>query len=63
MTKLIEREPDMRKIGSLVPGRVKSRTYKIDTCRFLAWRSAFKGLNKDWLAHCQDNVIEWDIAI
>ena len=30
--------------------------------RFLAWDSAIIGQDKDWLAHCQDNVTEWDIG-
>ena len=32
--------PSGEEIVSLVPGRVKPMSYKIDTCRFLAWRSA-----------------------
>ena len=50
-------------IGSLVPGQVKSMTYRIDTCRFLAWRFAVIRWGKDWLAQCQDNVTEWDIEL
>ena len=34
-------------------------TYQIDTCCFLAWRSALIG--QDWLTQCQDNVTEYDI--
>ena len=41
-------------------GRVKPMTYKIDTCCFLARCSALLGEGKDWLAQCEDNVIEWD---
>ena len=33
----VEREPLVREIGSSVPRRVKSMTYKIDTCHFLPW--------------------------
>ena len=33
-------------------------TYKIDTCRFLAWDLAFIELGKDWLGQCQ-YVTEW----
>ena len=33
----IERRPRMSEIWSLVTSRVKAMTYKIDTCRFLAW--------------------------
>ena len=44
----LERGPRVREIGrwaveNLVPGRVKPMTYKIDTCRFLAWRSELIG--------------------
>ena len=28
------------KVGSLIPGRVKPMTFKIDTCCFLVWHSA-----------------------
>ena len=34
---------------SLVPGRVKERTYKTGTFRFLACRSALIGYGKDWM--------------
>ena len=40
--------------------RVKPMTYKIDDCHFLAMCLALLGEGKDCLAHCQDNVIEWD---
>ena len=33
------RRPPVRNIGSLIASRIKSITYKIVTCRFLAWRS------------------------
>ena len=35
--------------------------FKIDASHFLAWHLALLGQGKDWLAQCQDNVIEWDI--
>ena len=38
VAKSVEREPRVREIGSSVPSQVKSMTYKIDTCHFLAWR-------------------------
>ena len=34
--------------------------FKIDTCHILARHSALLGYFKDWLAHGQDNVTEWD---
>ena len=37
--------------------------FKIDTCHFLASRSALLGWVKDWLAQCQDSVAEWNIII
>ena len=40
---------------------VKSMTYQIDTCRFIALYSALLGDAKDWLVQCQENVTEWDI--
>ena len=46
---------------SSIPIRVKSMTYKIDTCHFLTWWSALLGYDEDWLAQLQDNVTEWDI--
>ena len=52
----------MWKFRSLVPSRVKLMTYKIDTCRFLSWRSALIGQGKDLLAQYQDNVTEWEIT-
>ena len=42
-----------------IPWSGQTIDFKIDTCRFLAWRSAL-GYSKDWLAQCQDNVTEWD---
>ena len=39
----VERGPHVWEIGSSVPSRVKPMTYKIDTCRFLAWHSALIG--------------------
>ena len=45
------------------PGRVKTKDFNIDTCRFLARRSALLGEGKDWLAQCQDNITEWDIRL
>ena len=41
MTELVEREPQVWKIRSSIPCRVKPMTYKICTCRFLAWHLAF----------------------
>ena len=40
VVELIEHRPHMWEIRSLVLGRVKPMTLKIDTCRFLARRSA-----------------------
>ena len=51
----------MQEIESSIPGQVKPMMYKIDTRYFLAWCSALLGYGKDWLAQCQDNVVEWDI--
>ena len=48
----------MWEVKSLVPSRVKPITYQTDTCRFLAWRSAVIGWDKDWLAQCQEKVTE-----
>ena len=39
----------------------QTKDFQIDTCHFLAWRSALLGWGKDWLAECQDTVTEWDI--
>ena len=58
MAKSIERGPRVQEIGSLVPGRVKQMTYKVDTCPFLAWQSVIIEYSKDWLIQCQDNVTE-----
>ena len=55
----------MQKAGSSNPGRIKPMTYKIDTCRFLVWRSILLKiveLDKDWLNQYQDNPTEWDIV-
>ena len=49
-------------IGSSVPGRSNPMTYKIDTCPFLAWRSASLGQGKEWLFQYLDNVTECDIG-
>ena len=46
----------------MVPGRVKSMTCNIDTCRFLAWHLTLIGYGKDWLVQYEDNVTEWDIG-
>ena len=46
----VERRLPMWKIESLKPSRVKPMTYKINTCCYLAWRSALIGYDKDWLA-------------
>ena len=43
VAELVERGYHVREIGSSVPGRVKSMTYKIDTWLFLAWRSVLVG--------------------
>ena len=40
VAELVERGPRMEEISSLIPGQVKSMTYKIYTYHFLAWRSA-----------------------
>ena len=42
----VERGLRMQVIWSLVPDQVKPITYKIDICRFLAWRLALIGLGK-----------------
>ena len=49
------------KVSNLNRGRVKPTTYKIDTCRYVAWHSALLGGGKDWLAHYQDNVTGWKL--
>ena len=46
----------MSQVSTSNPGRVKTVTYKIYTCRYLAWQLALIGSEKDWLAQCQDNV-------
>ena len=61
MAESVERRPQVQDTGSLVPGRVKPLTYKIDTCRFLARNSALIGYGNDWLAQCQDTLTKWDI--
>ena len=38
----IEQRPRMREMR-IVPGQFNTVTYKIDTCRFLAWHSALIG--------------------
>ena len=36
------------------PWSSQNSDFKIDTCRFIAWRLALLGLGNDWLAQCQD---------
>ena len=62
VAELVERWPRVWEIGSLVLGRVKSMTYKIDTCRFVAWHSTLIGYGKDGFAQCQENVTGRDIG-
>ena len=50
----------MLAVMHLKPGQVKSMTYQIDTCHFLAWRSALLEYDKDWFAQYRENVTEWD---
>ena len=59
-TELVEGGPHMWEIGSVVPNRIKTMTYKIDTCRFLAWHSKVISEDKDRLTQCQDTVTGWD---
>ena len=54
----VERRPPVWEIGSLIPGRVKPKTYKIDTYHYLAWCSALSWHGKDYLAQYQDKVVE-----
>ena len=54
---------DVWKIGSLVPGHVMPKNYKIDTCHFLACGSTFIGWDKGWFVQCWDNTNEWDIIL
>ena len=58
----VEHRPRVREIGNSVPSRVKAMTCEVDTCRFLAWRSALIGYGKNSLAQCQDNVTESGIG-
>ena len=51
-TQSVELRTRVLEIRSLVPSRVKPRNYKIDTCQFLAWRSALLAEGKDRLAQC-----------
>ena len=58
------REPEPRGFES-GPSGFKSwlsqtNDFKIDTCRFLCWRFVLLGQGKDWLAHQQYNVTQWD---
>ena len=48
-------------VQSFIPGRVKSKTCKIGTYRFLASCPALLWWGEDWLDQCQDNVTEQDI--
>ena len=43
VTKSVERGRRMPEIQSLVPSQVKAMTFKIYTCRFLAWCLALIG--------------------
>ena len=61
MAESVERGLRVREIVTSFPSGVNLLTYKIDTCRFLAWLSAFIQYCKDLLVQCQDNVIECDI--
>ena len=38
------------------PWLSQTNDFKMETCRFLAWRLVLLGKGKDWLAQCQDNV-------
>ena len=62
MVQSVEPRPLVWLIESLVPGRDKPRTSKIDTCGFLALYSALIGESEGWLALCQDNVTQWGIG-
>ena len=62
MAKSVEHGTRVREMRSLVLGRAKLMTYKIDASHFLAWYSALIGKGKDWLAQRQDNGTEWDIG-
>ena len=59
--KLVERQPHMWEIGSLVFGRVKPMTDKISAYCFLARRLALTGYSYDWLAQYQKYTTELDI--
>ena len=56
MVKLVENQLPVRKVGNLNLSRVKPITYKIDTCCYLAWRSALIGYDKDWFVQYHNNV-------
>ena len=58
VTKSVFNRLPVPRVLSLNTSPAKPTTLKIDTCRYLAWHSAFQGLGKDWLAHYQDNVTE-----
>ena len=62
VTKLVECEPRVPEIRCSILRRVKPMTYKIYTCRFLAWPWALLAPDKDWLAQCPNNLIECDIG-
>ena len=63
MAESVELGPLMREIGSSVHRLSQDNDLQIDTCLFLARRSALIGYDKDWLAQCQDNVTKWDISL
>ena len=48
----VERKLPIQQVESSIPDGVKPKT-----CRFLDGHSALIGLDKDWLAQCQDNII------
>ena len=52
------REIGESKPRSFEPWSILTSDFKIDTCHFLAWRSALLGYSKDCLAQGQDNVTE-----
>ena len=37
VAELVECRLPVREVENLIPGRVKSMTYRIDTCHYLAW--------------------------
>ena len=58
----MERLLCMWEIGSLVPGRVKPVTYKIETCHFLARRSASFRIGQGLISSVSGNGTMWDIS-